>query len=69
MLLILLLVISLFFVRYFTAHQWILNFLIIINFIIWFCVSQRIQLKYLAVTSIIALLFTSIYLVFQVFVS
>lgn len=50
-------------------NQWVLYIILFFNFLIWWHMSQKQQLKYLKLISIIAIVFTMIYIFFHYFVS
>lgn len=67
--LILLLVMSLFVTKYITTNHWIINSVVIINFVMWFFVGRKLKLTYLMIMSVLAAFFSTFYIVFQIFVS
>lgn len=52
---------------YFTAYPWLINTILLINFIGWLYVSSRKKLKYLTIVSIISIVFMIIYLISRYF--
>lgn len=68
-LLIIFLNVSIYITKYFFNFPWIINVIILVNFSIWFFVSQRNQLKFLRYASLTGLLATIGYLSWQLFTS
>lgn len=62
--LILILLISLFLVQIFFTASSLTQLIIIINFIGWFILGRKNELKFLTIKSVLAVVFTGIYIVF-----
>ncbi|SDQ49289.1 hypothetical protein [Virgibacillus salinus] len=63
--LLLLLLMSIYISTLFTANQWFLQFVMIINVISWYFFSRRIDIKYLKIVSIFGIAFVILYIVLQ----
>ncbi|MBP1947561.1 hypothetical protein [Virgibacillus litoralis] len=65
--LLLLLLMSIYISTLFTANQWFLQFVMIMNVISWFILSRRFDIKYLKIVSIFGIAFVILYIVLQKF--